>query len=66
MCPSCVACVRGIVFGKSWECASCAVTTRRVEALKRGLQVVSVSRFVKALSSTAVSFGDTTWERIAL
>ena len=29
-------------FGKSWEWASLAWTTRRVEALKRGLQVVRV------------------------
>src|ERR1700677_1745103 len=47
-------------FGKSWECASVAWTTRRLVALKRGLQVVRVSWSAKTLSTTVVSLGDTT------
>ena len=47
-------------FGKSWEWASVAWTTRRVEALKRGLQVVRVSWLPRTLSTTAVSLGETT------
>ena len=46
--------------GKSWEWASLAWTTSRVDALKRGLQVVSVRRSAKTFLMTSVSLGDTT------
>ena len=50
----------GREFGNSWEWTSLAWTTSRVEALKRGLQVVSVRTSAKTFLITSVSLGDTT------
>ena len=54
-------------FGKSCEWANSAVTTSRVLALKRGLQVVRVTKSAPGVFfKTVVSFGETTWVRTAL
>ena len=47
-------------LGKSWEWASLAWTISRVDALKRGLQVVRVRTSAKTFLITSVSLGDTT------
>ena len=52
-------------LGKSWEWTSLPWTTRRVEALKRGLQVVSVRTLAKTFLITSVSLGDTTKDLVA-
>ncbi len=48
------------MFWNSWEWANVAWTMRRVVALKRGLQVVSVSWFPRTSLTTVVSLGETT------
>ncbi len=47
-------------FWNSWEWASLACTMSRVDALKRGLHVVSVRMLAGTGVMTVVSLGDTT------
>ncbi len=51
----------GGVAANSWEWTSLAITTSRVDALKRGLQVVRVTHAPDWFCRIAPSDGETTW-----